>query len=103
MVNPLDLLNAITYTQKVEAIIRSGADMLLISWRDAAPGKTDDEILRSKLIECGWKYSRQKGRWHHPDAEDYSAPLTLKALAESMSQHVMREALRKERESLEGE
>jgi len=93
--NAFDLLNAATYADKVTSIIKSATRKILSSWREKDPSKNDDEILRSKLVECGWKYSRQRGRWIHPKVEEFRAPKTLNQLAEMMARSVLGGTIRK--------
>jgi len=75
----------------LEQILQESTQKLLRIWRQV--NKEDDVILRNKLGECGWKYSRSKGYWFHPAAPDYRAPKTLQELAELMAKSVLAEAL----------
>lgn len=94
MFNALDVLHLATIGGRIQTALRNATQTLLTDWREKAPGKTDDEILRDKLVECGWKYSRQKGgRWYHPKIEElgqsYPAPRDLRSLAEIAAKAVL--------------
>ena len=64
----------------MEDIISKATEKTLKLWREC--GKPDDQILRDKLIECGWKYKRTAGGvWYHPEAPGLPAPAKLHDLA----------------------
>jgi len=89
MFNAFDILHLATIGDRVQKAIRNATQTLLTDWREKAPGKTDDEILRDKLVECGWKYSRQKGRWIHPKVQSFQAPRDLRSLAEMTAEAIL--------------
>ena len=93
MINALDVLRAATLSQHVDTVIANATATILTKWRTES-GKTDPEVLREKLIECGWKYSRQQGRWHHPKAEGVHAPRDLSSLAKLLATAATNDALK---------
>lgn len=95
-INPLTLLAAATYADKVRVVVDSAAESLLADWRDKGPGKTDDQILRNKLAGLGFKFSRQKDRWVLPDHPDVRAPRTLRDLSVLAAKLILEESLKKE-------
>jgi len=81
--------------QELLDLIDKSAQKLLKEWR--GDGKSDDLILRDKLIECGWRYSRRNnGGWYHPDAPEVPAPRSLPDLATMIAGEVVRRALTEE-------
>lgn len=94
--NPFALLQAVSLSQKIDAIVESAHHALLTQWRRDAPGKTDEEVLRAKLADSGWKYSRQKGRWHHPESKEAPAPRSLNDLARLIARATLQNALKKQ-------
>ena len=96
MINALDVLTVINHADRIQSAIRDCTQTVLTSWRPSALGKSDDDILRDKLVECGWKYSRQKGgRWVRPKVESFPVPATLHQLAQLIATTVVKDALAK--------
>lgn len=89
----LDVLHLATIGDRVQKAISSATQTLLTDWWGKAPGKSDDDILRDKLVECGWKYSRKDGTWYHPKmrelGQSYPAPRDLRSLAEIAAKAVL--------------
>lgn len=93
--NALDVMNLAMIGGRIQKALHNATQTLLTDWREKAPGKKDDDILRDKLVECGWKYSRQKGCWYHPKIEElgqsYPAPRDLRSLAEIAAKAVLQD------------
>jgi hypothetical protein len=85
-VSPLDKLG------EIQAALDEVRNALLREWRVC--GKTDDAILRDKLIECGWRYRRTSGGgWYHPLRPEVTAPKTLADLAYTIARIKASEAM----------
>ena len=100
--NALDVLNLVNLSQlgeTVQTFVKESEPKLIKAWRDEAPSKSDDDILRDKLVECGWKYSRRDGRWWHPKIEEsgqtFNAPKDLQAMATMIVEHLAMKAAMK--------
>ena len=96
MFNAFDILHLATVGDRVQKAVKSATQTLLTDWREKAPGKSDDDILRDKLVECGWKYSRQKGCWMHSKVESLQAPRDLRSLAEMIATTLLHEVQNEE-------
>lgn len=86
-------MNPADFQNRLGALQKRSTDKLLTEWRAESSPKTDDDILRDKLTECGWRYSRSLGRWRHPANDSVQAPRTLQELAESIARIIISDAL----------
>ena len=78
-------------------LVNTAKRILLGMWRES--GEQDHEILRTKLIGCGWKYYRRRGGgWYHPKVLDYPAPQTLDDLAGIIGTQAVKDTLAKKKE-----
>lgn len=77
---------------ETQELLNNFTQKLLDKWRN--DNREDHQILRDKLIECGWRYSRKThGGWYHPDVPNYPAPRTLRDLATIIAGALIKEAL----------
>jgi len=95
-ITALDVLAGIAHQDAFAALVEEHTTKQLVEWRERDyPGKDDEHIYREKLMLCGWKYSRQQGRWYFPDAPALAAPRNLEELARIITRTALKQVLNK--------